>query len=100
MRFKPGELAYIVRPWVIDEDIGRPVTIVRPGIIGQSVKTRGGTHSQCNSLLGPSVLGWLVDANGDGFPCFIADECLRKLGGIGECDEMVQKLGKPEEVTA
>lgn len=104
MRFKPGELAYIVRPWVIDEDIGRPVTIVRLGVFGEQSHMRNGGITYCSGPSGSAMPGWLVDANADTFPCFVADECLRKLGGdeIGDltADEIVQLLGKPQEVTA
>lgn len=104
MRFNPGEVAYIVRPWTIDEDIGRPVTIIRLGIYGEKRKMRNGGITNCSGPSGMSMPGWLVDANTDKFPCFVADECLRKLGGdeAGDltADEMVQLLGKPQEVTA
>lgn len=99
MRFKPGELAYIIRPWKIDRDIGRPVTILRAGIPGEGGTSRDGGRTHCGIGEKPGF-AWLVDANDDGFPCFVADECLRKLGGDEYADEMLQLLGKPEKETA
>jgi|LakMenEpi03Aug12_release.lakeMendotaPanAssembly.Ray.scaffolds.fasta_scaffold29198_19 hypothetical protein len=79
MKVKPEIVAYIVRPWIRAEDIGRPVTVLRRGIRGQSVTTRNGGISLCD---GPGEsTGWLCDAHGGKFPCFIAEECLRPLGG-------------------
>lgn len=98
MRFKRGEIAYITRPWNIDEDIGRPVTIVRAGVWGEVITMRSGDTSNCNGEVRQTA--WLVDAHGADFPCFVADVCLRKLGGDEHSDEMLLLAGKPEGVTA
>lgn len=100
MRFKPGEMAYIKRPWNIDEDIGRPVTIVRLGVWREKFTMRNGETSNCCEPNGAEGLAWLVDSHGAGFPCFIADVCLGKLGGDEHSDEMLTIAGKPEGVTA
>lgn len=87
MQVKPETLAYIVRPWMRDEDIGRPVTVIRRGFVGQSVTMRNGYLSRCVGL-GESR-AWLCDAHGGEFPCFVAEECLRPLGGIQ--DENIER---------
>ena len=78
MSMKPGIAAYIVRPWMRQEDIGRPVTVLRIGMRGQSIHMRNGDISKCE---GPGESrAWLCDASGGKFPCFIAEEFLRRLG--------------------
>lgn len=76
MELKPGVLAYIVRPWLGDEDIGRPVNLLRLGVRGERVTMRCGAMSVCD---GPGDgRSWLCEAEGnDEFPCFIGEECLR-----------------------
>jgi hypothetical protein len=92
MQVKPGIVAYIVRPWMRADDLGRPVTVLRRGIRGQSVTARNGSTSCCD---GPGEsTGWLCDANGGKFPCFIAEECLRPLGGA-DTDETAN-VGVPQ----
>lgn len=79
MSMKPGTVAYIVRPWQRTEDIGRPVTLVRRGIRGERRRMRNGGMSECNGS--GDRRAWLCDAHGGEFPCFVAEECLRPLGG-------------------
>lgn len=74
---KAGELAYIVRPWGRHDDIGRPVTVVRAAVFGECIEMRNGDRSRVDDHL----TAWLCEANGDRFPKFIADICLRRLGG-------------------
>jgi hypothetical protein len=79
MQVKPGIVAYIVRPWMRTEDIGRPVTVLRMGTRGERRMTRNGDFSSCD---GPGHdRGWLCDAAGGKFPCFVAEQCLLPLGG-------------------
>lgn len=79
MKIEPGVVAYIVRPWMRDEEIGCPVTVLRIAVLGESIVMRSGEISQC---AGPGESrAWLCDASGPEFPCFIAEECLRRLGG-------------------
>ena len=90
---KPGVVAYIVRPWMRREDIGRPVTVLRIGVRGQRIAMRGGGISRCE---GPGESrAWLCDASGGEFPCFIAEECLRRLGGE-EVDAEAVNAGVPQ----
>ncbi len=79
MQVKPGIVAYIVRPWMRTEDIGRPVTVLRMGARGEVLTMRNGGFSRCNGA--GLDRGWLCDASGGEFPCFIAEQCLRPLGG-------------------
>jgi hypothetical protein len=85
MKIKPGMIAYIVRPWMKNEDIGRPVTVLRRAIRGQSILMRNGGVSRVDGA--GEHNSWLCDASGGEFPCFIANECLRPLGGEGEEQE-------------
>lgn len=94
MQVKPGTVAYIVRPWMRDDDIGRPVTVLRRGIRGQGTAMRNGGVSLCE---GPGESrGWLCDAHGGAFPCFIAEECLRPLGGDSADKEEPANAGVPQ----
>lgn len=89
MNCKPGDLAFIRRPWLIDEDIGRVVRVIRLGKTYEKIVMRNGVHSICTN---PSrSVGWLVDSSNERFPCFVADECLRPIRDPGDdaVDEMV-----------
>lgn len=76
LRCWPGCYAYIVAPWFPAEDHGTVVTVSRAAVYGETVLTRGGELSKA---VPRRALGWLCDASGDRFPCFIADECLRPI---------------------
>ena len=76
MNCKPGDLARIVRPYQDYQEIGKYVSIIRAGKPDEITKTRGG-DTAVNS--GPLGSGWLVDASGSEYPCFIADVCLRPI---------------------
>ncbi len=94
MQVKPGIVAYIVRPWMRADDLGRPVTVLRRGIRGQGVTMRNGEQSRCD---GPGESrAWLCDAHGGEFPCFIAEECLRPLGGEGADRDEPANVGVPQ----
>lgn len=94
MQVKPGIIAYIARPWQRDDDLGRPVTVLRRGIRGQDVTMRNGGVSRC---VGPGdSRGWLCDAHGGEFPCFIAEECLRPLGGQSADKDETANAGVPQ----
>ena len=94
MQVKPGIVAYIVRPWSRSDDLGRPVTVLRLGIRGQSAAMRNGGVSRCE---GPGESrGWLCDAHGSEFPRFIAEECLRPMGGDSADKEEPANAGVPQ----
>lgn len=98
MNCKPGDLAVIVRPWSREQDIGRPVTVVRMGAPGSTVQMRGGLFS---TAVGPlKSQSWLCDASGPGFPCFIADECLRPIRDQAGEDESLQWARVPHKEVA
>ena len=90
---KSGDTAFIVRPWIIDRDIGRPVEVIRRGAYGEVVSMRNGGDSRCVGV--GDTRAWLCDARGFGFPCFIADECLRPFRDSAGEDEMLRLVGKP-----
>lgn len=77
MRCKPGDLAVIIRA-KHPENVGRLVTVVRLNDDGL----------------------WLVEGKGPGIYC--RDENLRPIRDPGDdaTDEMVERVGKPQEVTA
>ena len=81
MNVKPGDLARIVRPYLVSEVIGLPVTVVRAGAENETVFTRQGEY--CENT-GPGGIGWLCDARHPGFPCFIGDAFLRPIRDPGE----------------
>lgn len=96
MNCKPGDLAYIVRPWTRDQDIGRPVTVLRRAVAGQVVEMRGGGIAKAE---GPGDhAAWLCEASGAGFPCFIADVCLRPFRDQDGEDETLTWAGKPSDI--
>ena len=92
---KSGDTALIVRPWIIDRDIGRPVEVIRRGAYGEVVSMRSGGDSRCVGV--GDTRAWLCDAQGFGFPRFIADECLRPLRDSAGEDEMLRLVGKPAD---
>jgi hypothetical protein len=88
MNCKPGDLAVIVKVGPLAKGLlGRFVTVLRPH------KDSLGVYWDYEPLL-QTVDGYVVAA--------VEDECLRPIRDPGEdaVDEMVQKLGKPQEVTA
>lgn len=78
--------AFIKRPWAIDTDIGRPVELLRIAAHGEIVQKRGGGESRVIGFGNSSGRVWLCDASANGFPCFIAEECLSIIDG-GETPE-------------
>lgn len=97
MNCKPGDLAVIVRPYKIIEEIGRPVRVVRLGIDGELGTSRDGCPT---SNIGPGGPGWLCEANDSGYPCFIGDAFLRPIRGQDGEDEILRLVGRPEGVAA
>lgn len=99
MNCKQGDLAVIKKPWEIKKDLGLVVNVVRIGNRGEVVKMKGEGRSICEHPYGG--VSWLVEAHADGFPCFVADECLRPIRDPGEdaTDETLVLLGKPEKET-
>ena len=91
---RPGDVAVIVRPWVIDHDIGRPVAIVRKAIPGERGKMRSGGETAASG----SHVAWLCDAAGPEFPCFIAAACLRPFRDSEGEDEILRIAGKPCDI--
>jgi hypothetical protein len=88
---KPGCVAVLIRPWQRDEDIGRPVTVVRRAINGETRLMRNGVQA---SATGPgSTTAFLIDASGGEFPCFAASYCLRRIDDPGKevCNETVEQ---------
>ena len=92
---KIGDTAFIVRPWIPDRDIGRPVEVIRRGAYGEVVSMRNGGDSRCVGVGDTSA--WLCDAQGLGFPCFIADECLLPIRDSAGEDESLRLVGKPAD---
>lgn len=81
MNCKPGDLARIVMPYLEREKIGLPVSVLRAGLPRETVWSRDGEH--CVNE-GSGAQGWLCDAHGDGFPCFIGDDFLRPIRDPGD----------------
>lgn len=76
-----GDLARIVRPYLIAEMVGLYVSVVRAGADYETVFTRQGEMCEND---GPGGVGWLCDAHAPGFPCFIGDEFLRPIRDPGD----------------
>jgi len=96
MNCRQGDIARIVRPYVVDAAIGRFVTVIavapnRPVVIdghifewnGASWIVEGNVPDQC----GEHVYKRLV----------IADRCLRPIRGAEGEDEMLRIAGKPND---
>lgn len=74
-RIWPGALCYITPPWKVSEEIGRVVEAKRRSAFGETVSMRNGGISRH----GMQIPGWLCDGPGDGFPCFVAEQCLSPI---------------------
>lgn len=82
------KMAFIKRPWEIDSDIGRPVTLIRRGSFGEKIRMRSGGFS----IFGIPVKGWLCEGSGELFPRFIADVCLHIIDGDESHEQSIEAM--------
>jgi len=97
MNCVPGDTAYIVAPYLDIAMRGLPVYVVCAESGHRLVEAKNGARSH-----GRGQQCWLVDGHDVRLPMVIGDQYLRPIRDPGEdaVDEVLQRLGLPEDVPA
>lgn len=95
MNCVPGDTAFIVAPYLDVAMRGLPVNVVRAHA-GGAVRAKNGDINHDRGRP-----GWLVDGHDLRLPMVIGDQYLRPIRDPGDdaVDEVLQRLGQPEDIT-